>query len=75
MKNKEIADLFNELADILELRGENIFRINAYRRAAQTIESLPRPVEEISSEGKLDDLPGIVLAIGSVRYLRSSQWR
>lgn len=68
MKNKEIADLFNELADILELRGESIFRINAYRRAAQTIESLPQPIEEVSAEGKLDELPGIGKDLASKIY-------
>ena len=42
MKNKEISDLFNEIADILELKEENVFRVNAYRRAAQNIEGLSR---------------------------------
>lgn len=59
MKNKEIAERFNEIADILELRGENVFRVNAYRRAAQNIEGLSRNVEEIAEEGTLHELPGI----------------
>jgi DNA polymerase (family 10) len=59
MKNAEIAGLFNEIADILELRGENIFRINAYRRGALNIEGLSRPIEDVAAEGTLHELPGI----------------
>jgi DNA polymerase (family 10) len=59
MKNREIAALFNEIADILELRGENVFRVSAYRRAAQNIEALSRAIEDIAAEGGLHELPGI----------------
>ncbi|MGD1048879.1 MAG: helix-hairpin-helix domain-containing protein, partial [Candidatus Krumholzibacteriaceae bacterium] len=59
MKNKEISDLFNEIADILELRGENVFRVNAYRRAAQNIEGLSRAIEDVAASGALHELPGI----------------
>jgi DNA polymerase (family 10) len=59
MKNKEIAGLLDEIADILELRGENVFRVNAYRRAAQNIEGLSRPIEEVARDGALEELPGI----------------
>lgn len=59
MKNAEIAEAFNEIADILELRGENVFRVNAYRRAAQTVEALPRAIEDVAAEGTLGELPGI----------------
>jgi len=59
MKNQEIAGLFDEIADILELRGENVFRINAYRRGARTVEGLARPIEDVAAEGALAELPGI----------------
>lgn len=58
MKNQEIARIFNEIADLLEIKGENPFRIRAYRRAAQNIEGLPRSVEEIPKE-ELLKVPGI----------------
>jgi len=45
MKNFEIARLFDLMADVLELRGENPFRIRAYRRAARNLESLTEDVE------------------------------
>ncbi len=59
MKNREIATLFQEIADILELQGANVFRVNAYRRAAQNIEGLSLPIEDVAEEQKLDELPGI----------------
>jgi DNA polymerase (family 10) len=59
MKNFEIARLFELMADVLELRGENPFRIRAYRRAAQNVESLSEDVEVLAREGRLDDVPGI----------------
>lgn len=58
MKNQEIARIFNEIADLLEIKGENPFRIRAYRRAAQNIEGLPKSVEEIPKE-ELLKVPGI----------------
>jgi len=59
VKNKDIAALFNEIADILELKGENVFRINAYRRAAQNVEGLSRAIEDVAAGGGLDEIPGI----------------
>lgn len=58
MKNQEIARIFNEIADILEIKGENPFRIRAYRRAAQNIDGLPRDVATLSQE-ELLGIPGI----------------
>jgi len=42
VKNKEIAEIFRGIANILEIKGENIFRIRAYARAAQNIEGLAK---------------------------------
>jgi len=58
MKNQEIARVFNEIADILEIKGDNPFRIRAYRRAAQNIEGFPKDVAEASDE-ELLEIPGI----------------
>lgn len=58
MKNQEIARIFNEIADILEIKGENPFRIRAYRRAAQNIEGFSRDVSGLSEE-ELLSIPGI----------------
>ncbi len=50
MKNLEIAAIFDEMADILELKGDNPFKVRAYRRAAANLQGLGRPVEELSRE-------------------------
>jgi DNA polymerase (family X) len=47
MNNADISHVFEELADLLELRGENAFRVRAYRNGAKTIIELSRPVKEI----------------------------
>ncbi|MFQ5502687.1 MAG: DNA polymerase/3'-5' exonuclease PolX [Phycisphaerae bacterium] len=59
MKNKEIADAFSEIADLLEIKGEKVFRINSYRRASRTLKDLPRDIAELASAGELGGLPGI----------------
>src|SRR3990172_7187169 len=58
MKNQQIAKIFNEIAELLELKGENVFRIRAYRRAAQNIDGLPKDVTTLSEE-ELEAIPGI----------------
>jgi DNA polymerase (family 10) len=58
MKNQQIATIFNEMAELLELKGENVFRIRAYRRAAQNIDGLARDVGELPEE-ELRGVPGI----------------
>ena len=59
MKNHEIAALFERIARKLELKGENTFRINSYRKAARVIGDLTEDIEEVARAGKLTDIPGI----------------
>ena len=61
MENVDVARMFQQVADLLELRGDNPFRIRAYRNAARTIEAMPTRVAEIvAHDGKsLAELPGI----------------
>ncbi|MFN3533521.1 MAG: DNA polymerase/3'-5' exonuclease PolX [Candidatus Brocadia sp.] len=59
MKNHEIAALFERIANVLELKGENTFRINSYRKAARVIGDLTEDIEELARAGKLTDIPGI----------------
>jgi DNA polymerase (family 10) len=58
MKNQEIADIFNEIAEFLEFKNENVFRIRAYRRAALNIETLSKDVASLSLQ-ELEEVPGI----------------
>ena len=58
--NAEIAKIFNTYADMLEIKGENPFKVRAYRNAARTIENIGKPLEELVKEGyDLTKLPGI----------------
>jgi DNA polymerase (family 10) len=58
MKNQQIARIFTEIAELLELKGENVFRIRAYQRAAQNIDGLAKDVSTLSDE-ELLSIPGI----------------
>ncbi len=59
MKNFEIAKLFYEMADLLEIKGENVFRVRAYHRAAENLESLTEEIEAVAQRGDLQKIPGI----------------
>ena len=52
MENVEIAHVLSKYADLLEIEGEDLFRVLAYRNAARTIESLSQPVAQLLAEGK-----------------------
>ena len=76
--NSEVSAIFDEIADILELKDENRFQIRAYRRAARTIEGVTQDLVIISEKEGLKDLPGIgeaiakkideILETGRLRY-------
>ena len=60
MDNKAIAGILYETADLLEIDGQDSFRIRSYRNAAQSIEALPQQVSELIAEPKkLLEVPGI----------------
>ena len=59
MKNTEIAEIFRDIANILEIKSENRFRIRAYERAAQNIESLSEDIENFIKDDRLTEIPGI----------------
>jgi len=60
VQNAEIATMFDQAADLLEIKGDNPFRVRAYRRAARTIEGLPQSVGSmLAKEADLSELPGI----------------
>jgi len=62
MENSEFAKIFWEIADFLELKNDNPFKVRAYRKAAQVIESLSNDIEDIYTEGgtkALLSVPGI----------------
>lgn len=58
--NTEVADKLNKLADLLDIEGENPFRIRAYRNAAHMLKTLSLQVSDMVASGQpLTDLPGI----------------
>jgi DNA polymerase (family 10) len=58
-ENSKVAVIFHEMADMLDILGENPFRIRAFRRAAQAIENLPESVSAMADRGTLTKVPGI----------------
>jgi DNA polymerase (family 10) len=75
VKNFEIARLFYEMANLLEVRGESMFRIRAYQRGAQTLEALAEDVAVVAARGGLTALPNIGkdLAAKIQEYLASGR--
>ncbi|MCX5996297.1 MAG: DNA polymerase/3'-5' exonuclease PolX [Chloroflexi bacterium] len=66
MKNTDIAAVFGNIADLLELKGENKFKIRAYARAAEVIRHLPEEMDLMHEEGKdFKDVAGIGDAIAA----------
>ncbi|OLB93682.1 MAG: hypothetical protein AUH30_19560 [Candidatus Rokubacteria bacterium 13_1_40CM_68_15] len=59
MQNFELARLFYEMATLLEVRNESVFRVRAYQRAAQMLESLTEDIAGVAARGELQKLPGI----------------
>ncbi|NLF29549.1 MAG: DNA polymerase/3'-5' exonuclease PolX [Planctomycetes bacterium] len=60
MENAQIADMFDQIADLLDLTGANAFRIRSYHNAARTVRGLSQRLEDLVAAGEdLTDLPGI----------------
>jgi DNA polymerase (family X) len=59
MKNKEIANIFREIATMLILKGANPFRVRAYERAANTLENTEESLEVLAASNSLTDLAGV----------------
>jgi DNA polymerase (family 10) len=59
MKNRELAEMFETVADMLAIRGDQIHRVLAYRRAGENIRELGRDINQIAAEGGLTTIPGV----------------
>jgi DNA polymerase (family X) len=64
-RNADVAEQFDLLADLLELDGEQQFRVLAYRRAAEQIRSSGSPIAQLALDGRAKNLPGIGKTIES----------
>ncbi|MBI4280242.1 MAG: DNA polymerase/3'-5' exonuclease PolX [Armatimonadetes bacterium] len=76
MKNLELARIFNDIADMLEIK-EDRFRVQAYRRAARAMEALTEDVAEVAARDRLMDISGIGkgLAEKIIEYLKTGQMK
>ena len=59
MKNREIAGMFDKIADALEIRGETGFKVVAYRKASRILQDMTEDVGEVARQGELETVPGI----------------
>ncbi|MCK9442075.1 MAG: DNA polymerase/3'-5' exonuclease PolX [Methanothrix sp.] len=75
MKNREVAGLLYEMAELLELHAENRFKIIAFSKAARAIESLPEDISSVCRERRLQSIPGVGKAIAQKveEYLKTGQ--
>jgi DNA polymerase (family 10) len=82
--NSDIARIFNQIADLLEISGANPFRVRAYRHAARTVEDQPQSVAAMIEKGEdLSEISGIgkvlagkiteIVATGSLKMLADLQ--
>jgi DNA polymerase (family X) len=63
MNNHELADTFSLIGDLLEIKGENIYKILAYRKAADSLANLGQDINAVWGAGKLSEIPGVGKAI------------
>ena len=65
LSNQQVAEVFQSIADSMELLGEDRFKTQAYRRAAETLRALPRGLQDYHARGVLEEIPGVGSAISS----------
>ena len=63
MRAAEVADVLEEIGRLLELKGENPFKVRAYANAARALGDLTEPLDAVLAEGRLREIPGIGAAI------------
>ena len=61
--NNDLADIFDRIASLLEIRGEVVFKIRAYQKAAESLRVLGEDINTVAAEGRLDQIPGVGKAI------------
>ena len=63
VNNREVAEVFQRIADLLEIKGEEIYRVLAYRRASDAVRALGQSIEIVWRDGRLEEIPGVGKAI------------
>ncbi len=72
-RRAELAAIYDEMADMLSILGENSHRVMAYRRGAESLRALGEPLEQVIAAGRLEDIPGIgaILAAKAAEYIQT----
>jgi DNA polymerase (family 10) len=70
MKNRELAQLLNNMGTLLEIKGELIFKIRAYFKAAENISNLAEDIETVMEQGRLSEIPGV----GKTLQAKIEEW-
>jgi len=70
MRNLKLAAIFEEIADLLEIKGENPFKIRAYRKGARAISLLAADVAQLAASGELQSVDGIGKALAA----KAEEW-
>ncbi|MDT8899129.1 DNA polymerase/3'-5' exonuclease PolX [Thermanaerothrix sp. 4228-RoL] len=63
MTNEELAAVFEHIANLLEIKGENVYRVLSYRRVAESLRTLGQDVHVLRAQGRLQEIPGVGKAI------------
>jgi len=77
MKNFELARMFEKIADALEIKGENQFKVIAYRKVSRILKDFPEDIEKVYREGRLREIPGIGEGIAKKisEYLKTGEMK
>jgi len=75
MKNNEIAEVLRRIGTLLEIKGELVFKIRAYFKAADSIASLGEDIEQLTNEKRLTEIPGVGKAMEAKidQYLKTGK--
>ena len=75
MRNQQVAHLLSNIADLLEIKGESLFKIRAYREAARRIEGLSEDIAGLAANNRLKDIPGVGESIAqkTTEYLETGR--
>src|SRR5579859_1944042 len=63
MDNREVATILSAIGELLDVKGELVFKTRAYHRAAEAVSNWPEGLERAASEGRLESIPGVGKAI------------
>ncbi len=61
--NNELAEVFDRVSNLLEIKGEVVFKIRSYQRAAESLRALGEDINIIAAQGRLNEIPGVGKAI------------